>query len=233
MAAYVSDQIDAAVAVLKKLGIYDEALIILASDHGDFAGEHGAVEKWDTLFYDCLIHIPLLLKLPHFRMAGERRSTLCEIIDLAPTICQIAGMPVSDYFHGKSLMDAVADPSFVHREEVFCEGGVEPQALARSLHYDTPEHRKRHPNYLWKQKIMVDFPYSMIRAKMIRTREWKLTFRVDGEIELYNLIQDPGEFENLSGRPEAASISQDLIRRLLQWSIRTEPDTPRIEVMYS
>jgi choline-sulfatase len=233
LVAYVSDQISQLLAKLKELGLYEESLVIVTADHGDFAGEHGAVEKCDTLFYDCLTHIPLIIKLSGNEFSGQRRKTLCENIDLAPTILELLGLEISEHIHGSSLVPSLQDPAYIHTEQVFSEGGVEFHALQRSVHYNSSEHRKRHPNYIWKQILMVDYPSSMYRAKMIRTERWKLIYRVDNTIELFDLVNDPGEFCNVAKDPSNKEIINDLIFRLLNWCIQTETDYPRIEKMYS
>ncbi len=231
--AYVSDQISQIMDTLKQQGLYEQTLVIMTSDHGDFAGEHGAVEKCDTLFYDCLTHIPLIIKLPGNQLAGQRRETLCENIDIAPTILELLGLAVSEHMHGSSLVPSMHDATLIHKEEVFSEGGVELHALDRSVHYDSPDHQSRHPNYVWKQVLMVDYPSSMYRAKMIRTKQWKLIYRVDGRIELFDLVNDPDEFSDVSKSPKHKALINDMLIRLLTWCINTETDYPRIERMYS
>ncbi|MGH0053921.1 MAG: sulfatase/phosphatase domain-containing protein, partial [Sphaerochaetaceae bacterium] len=200
---------------------------------GDFAGEHGAVEKCDTLFYDCLTHIPLIIKLPGNELKGQRRKTLCENIDIAPTILELLGFAVSEHMHGVSLVASIHDASHIHKQEVFSEGGVEYHALHRAVPYDSPDHKKRHPNYVWKQMLMVDYPSSMYRAKMIRTDQWKLIYRVDGRIELFDLVNDHNEFYNIASEPQYKTLIDSLLLRLLNWCIRTETDYPRIERLYS
>jgi len=55
------------------------------------------------------------------------------------------------------------------------------------------------------------------QSNMIRTHEWKLVEYTSGEAELYDMIQDPGEHENLYGRPEVQSLTHDLSQRLAEW----------------
>jgi hypothetical protein len=48
--------------------------VVFHSDHGEFLGEHGAIEKWDAAFYDCLTHVPFLVRLRYklvFHLNGE------------------------------------------------------------------------------------------------------------------------------------------------------------------
>ncbi|MES1211548.1 MAG: sulfatase, partial [Acidobacteriota bacterium] len=80
-------------AELKRLGVYDRALIILVSDHGEGLGEHGE-EEHGVLLYDEAIHVPLLLKLPDAQLAGSTVSKPAQLTDVAPTVLALLGMEV-------------------------------------------------------------------------------------------------------------------------------------------
>jgi arylsulfatase A-like enzyme len=63
-------------------------------------------------------------------------------------------------------------------------------------------------------------------TKMVRRGDWKLTFDMVGNGELYNLIEDPYELKNLYGQPRAADMQHRLMVDLLRWTIRTQDDLP-------
>ena len=77
---------------LKTLGLYDNTIIIFLSDHGEEFREHGGDYHGKTL-YEEQLRVPLLIKLPHSARAGERRNDLIEMVDVAPTILDLVGMP--------------------------------------------------------------------------------------------------------------------------------------------
>ena len=91
------------IAALRIRKIYDDALVVVASDHGQALGEHG--EKTHGIFlYDETIHVPLLLKLPQNQSAGKRVSARASLVDVAPTVMATAGVPVPSQMQGQSLL---------------------------------------------------------------------------------------------------------------------------------
>ncbi len=88
---------------LKAKGIYDDAIIILMSDHGEGLMEHGEPEHGIFLYREA-IHVPLLVKLPKGARAGERDAAPVSLIDVFPTIAELTGVPPPSNLKGKSLL---------------------------------------------------------------------------------------------------------------------------------
>lgn len=74
------------------------------------------------------------------------------------------------WIHGKSLADVMNGRDEVHRECVFCTGGIEDYAVSKSLPY-TDEHYIKHPNYYCKQRTMIDYTFIMARSNKIKTKK--------------------------------------------------------------
>ncbi|MGH9504507.1 MAG: sulfatase-like hydrolase/transferase [Terriglobales bacterium] len=91
------------IAALRTSKVYDDALIVIASDHGQSLGAHGE-ETHGVFLYDETIHVPLLLKLPQNQSAGKRVAARARLGDVAPTILEIAGVPVPSQMQGQSLL---------------------------------------------------------------------------------------------------------------------------------
>ena len=87
---------------LKKQGIYDRAIIVLTSDHGEGLGEHGE-EQHSILLYRELLQIPLVLKLPASQRAGTAVTSPAQLADIAPTILEILGVDAPK-MSGSSLL---------------------------------------------------------------------------------------------------------------------------------
>lgn len=232
MVSYADDMFSRVLKALDDAGISENTIVVFTADHGDFAGEHGCVEKWDTMFYDCLMHTPLIIRYPGRIRAGMKSDAMLENIDLAPTILELCGMEVPEWMHGKSLVKVIDGKTAVHKKCVFATGGVEEHAIPKALPY-TDAHYTEHPQYYWKQRTMIDYPFSMARSKMVRTDKWKLVFRVDGTKELYDLENDPDELRNVSSDPKNAAIISELMEQLLMWAIRTETDYPAVKTMHA
>jgi choline-sulfatase len=88
---------------LKKQGIYDRAIIVLTSDHGEGFGEHGE-EQHSILLYRELLQIPLVLKLPVSERKGTTVTAPAQLADIAPTILGILGIDAPK-MSGSSLLE--------------------------------------------------------------------------------------------------------------------------------
>lgn len=83
--------------------LYDDALVVVASNHGESLGAHGE-ETHGIFLHDETIHVPLLLKLPQNRMPGKRVNNRARLLDVAPTVLEAAGIPVPSQMQGQSLL---------------------------------------------------------------------------------------------------------------------------------
>jgi len=184
---------------LEKVGQLENTIIAFWSDHGDFAGEHQLTEKWDTCFYDCLTRVPLLLDGPGITQS-LCSDALVESIDILPTLLNLVGVPVPKGIQGKSLVPLLTGQTETHRDLVFSQGGQEPALLALTVPVDA----KPRPcySYLLKQQSLVNDPHINLRAKMIRDHRYKYCYRHQGPEELYDLVQDPWELENIASKVE-------------------------------
>ena len=91
------------VAALRASKLYDDALIVIASDHGESLGAHGE-ETHGVFLYDETIHVPLLVKLPQTLNAAKRVAARASLVDIAPTILEIAGVAIPSQMQGQSLL---------------------------------------------------------------------------------------------------------------------------------
>lgn len=89
---------------LEELGVYEEAIVVLVSDHGEGLGDHGEPEHGILLYREAL-QVPLLVKLPGAGRAGERIAAPAQLVDLLPTLAGLAGTEVPVGAAGRSLFD--------------------------------------------------------------------------------------------------------------------------------
>lgn len=104
---------------LKREGRYDNALIIVASDHGEELGERGRFGHWTV--YDECARIPMLVKFPQCRFAGQRYVGVVQLADVYPTVCETVGLPVPEKLDGVGLAR-------------FVEGRTPPRTFAHIQH---------------------------------------------------------------------------------------------------
>src|SRR5215470_8676235 len=90
-------------SALREKKFLDDAIVIVASDHGESLGAHGE-DTHGIFLYDETIHVPLLLKLPQNQLAGKRVSARVRLLDIAPTILEAAAIPVPPQMQGQSLL---------------------------------------------------------------------------------------------------------------------------------
>ena len=113
---YFDEHFGRLVAWLKKEGVYDKAVIVVTSDHGEEFQEHGG--WWHgTSLYEEQIHVPLLVKLPGGKNAGERREDLASLVDVAPTLAASAGLKSAPTWVGRDLFGGGDAPQAVFSEE--------------------------------------------------------------------------------------------------------------------
>ncbi len=97
-------------STLEGLESYDEALIVLVSDHGEGLGEHGE-EEHGVLLYDEAIHVPLIVKLPGGKRSGSTVSKPAQLTDVVPTVLSLLDMPLPEGLKGMSLLDVGEAPA--------------------------------------------------------------------------------------------------------------------------
>ena len=112
--------------LLREQGLYDEAVIVVTGDHGEFFGPgvygHGVM-------HEAVLHVPLLVKLPGNAHGGKRVAEPVALVDVYPTLLELAGVPPDPgRLHGSSLLEALGGARA--ERPLFSEGGhVEQYSL--------------------------------------------------------------------------------------------------------
>ena len=145
--AYVDDIVGKLLDYLRSQGLYDNALIAVAADHGESLGDHG--ELTHSIFhYDATIHVPLLLKLPGNRLAGKHVSATASLVDLAPTLLDALGQTPPPAMQGASLLPLIGSlhpesrPSFAtgdHSERSFGWSALTSFRVGSQLYVRAPK----------------------------------------------------------------------------------------------
>ncbi len=197
---YVGRMLDA----LERTGQRENTLVIYTSDHGEMLGDHGIYLK-GPFFYEPAVHVPLIVSQPG-RVAAQTSAALVELMDLAPTVLDAAGLPHHPGMQARSLwplLTGEAEPD-AHREDVYCE-----YYNACAGHNGSDE-----------------LP---AMTTMVRTRRHKLTVAHGyGTGELYDLENDPNESANLWDDPAHADVKAEMLVRLtdrMAWTC--DPLPPR------
>jgi arylsulfatase A-like enzyme len=89
---------------IKELGLLDNTMIIIISDHGEPLGEHGLLAKCQPWCYDELSRVPLFIRLPDGIEAKKQVDAFTNMPDIAPTILSFLGVETPPMMHGKNLL---------------------------------------------------------------------------------------------------------------------------------
>lgn len=224
MCTRVDTQFGMLLDALREAGIYDDTAVFFFSDHGDFTGDYGLVEKTQNTYEDCLTHVPFLFKPPKDVPVQPRISdALVELVDFSATVYDLTGIEPGYTHFGRSLLPLTAGETDTHRDAVFCQGGRiagEEQAMEKFRELD--EQFLYWPRLKWQQS---DGPYHT-KGTMCRTADYKYVHRLYEQDELYDLRTDPGEQDNRVDDPSLAGVLSQLRERLMRFYLETSDVVP-------
>jgi arylsulfatase A-like enzyme len=206
MCARVDHQFGMVLDALKQAGIYDDTAVFFFSDHGDFTGDYGLVEKTQNTLEDCLTRVPLVIKPPASVPVKPRVSeAMVELVDFPATVYALTGINPGYTQFGRSLLAVLSGETDEHRDAVFCEGG----RLYGETHCMESNSQQTKKDLYWPRSSLQgsDAGPEHMKAVMIRTREFKYVKRLYEEDELYDLRSDPAEQVN---RIHDRSLSNEL-----------------------
>ena len=228
--SYVDWMLGQLLEALDETGLSEETTVIVTSDHGDWAGDYGLVEKWPSALDDTMTRVPLLIRSPGNAPGHVVREPV-ELLDIMATVLDLAGIKAEHTHFARSLRAQLGGAPGDPDRAVYAEGGYDihqPHCFeGRWSDYGIP----RSPAHIYWPKGLQqqEHPESVSRATMIRTLDHKLIYRPNGVCELYDLQSDPQELHNLYADIAWAGVRVDLERRLLDWYIHTADVTPRGE----
>ncbi|MBV8203388.1 MAG: sulfatase-like hydrolase/transferase [Acidobacteria bacterium] len=184
---------------LRRLGIYDRAVVALLSDHGEGLGEHGELQHGMFLYRETL-QVPLLLKLPGSRLGGGSVPAPAQLIDVAPTLLRLAGRPVPAGLSGENLLDLARSQA----------AGATPSAdAADAAHAQGADLAGGRPIYSETLGPRLHYGYSELTSLI----EGRLHLADGPEPELYDLAADPKETRNrLAGERRSFAAMRRTIR---------------------
>ncbi|MGD2175403.1 MAG: sulfatase [Candidatus Brocadiaceae bacterium] len=108
---------------LEELGIADETVVIVSSDHGEAVGELGMYFEHGNASEGCT-HIPLIIRWPGRTDGGPRSEELIYQLDLCPTLTEMLGMPTPSRWDGRSFAPALRGEPFEGRPHLVCGCGI-------------------------------------------------------------------------------------------------------------
>lgn len=207
---------------LKEKNLYDDTNIIFFSDHGDYTGDYGIVEKAQNTFENPVSNVPLIIKPSSgFPVLPRVSGVLAELVDLPATIAQMAGIRLNYVQFGKSLLHTL-DREEEHKKAVFCEGG--------RVHGEDYAKEGGH-NYLSEYWPRLCTQQSEgpehTKAVMVRMGNYKYIKRLYESDEFYNLSSDPAELCNEIDNSKYGDIINQCRLEIMEHLIKTGDYIPR------
>jgi len=130
-ASFVDAQVGLLLDALDRLDLWDETIVVLVSDHGMHLGEHGGLWRKLTLFEESL-RVPLVVAAPGGK-PGAEVTTPVELVDLYPTLDELAGLEQPPGLQGRSLAPLLRDPSAPGGVAAYSVLGLELGDLGRTV----------------------------------------------------------------------------------------------------
>ena len=222
MCSRLDHQFGMLVDAMKSRGIYDDSALFLFSDHGDFTGDYGLVEKTQNTFEDVLSRVPFVVKPPKDSGVLPRVcDAIVELIDFSGTVFDLTGIDPGYSHFGRSLLPVIRGDIDEHRDAAFCEGG---RLIGETQAMELPSLEKSGGLSMYLPRISLqtsdDHPWHT-KAVMCRTKEFKYTRRHYESDELYDLKKDPLEMRNVIDEPAYTGILAELKERMLRWYVES------------
>lgn len=196
--AYLDSEIGRFLTSLDKLGILENTLLIITSDHGENLGEHGLISHVLCL-YDTLLRVPLVMRHPSLILPGTIVNNQIQLHYLFSTILQVAqSMVAKDEYQGSINLLNQTDKGQVNQGYTFAEYN-HPVLTANRF-------RKFNPDF--------DNPQLITALKCVRSSQYKYIWSERGQDEFYELEGDPEETHNLI-QDSKASLEIDKMKCVL------------------
>lgn len=192
LTTWADDALGRVLDALDRLGLAENTIVLFTADHGDNLGSHGLVQKCTP--NEEAVRVPFLLRWPTGRLKGVNSARVASLVDVAPTLLELANVPIPGHMHGRSLVPHLRNrgpddgeaPAFIEM----------PQGVAvRTARY----------------KMFVPFRQTDSKPPVLH----------EEPSQLFDLDTDPYELHNLAGLPEYSTVQEDLLARLVSWDSRT------------
>lgn len=226
MCARVDYQFGLLVQALKDVNIYHDTAIFVLSDHGDFTGDYGLVEKTQNTFEDVLTNVPFIIKPPSWiNVKPHQSDALVELIDFPATVEELTGIQPKHTHFGRSLVPILEGKRNTHRDAVFCEGG-RLHGETHCMELESSSSDNKEGLYWPRVNLQRSEGPEHTKAIMIRTERYKYVKRLYEMDEFYDLSTDQEELYNRIDDPSMQAIILNLKERLLKFYLETGDVVP-------
>lgn len=192
--SYVDAQVGRLMDALKAEGLDKNTIIVFWGDHGWHLGDHSLWAKHSN--FEQAAKAPLMFTVPNVTK-GTVYDKPTEFVDIFPTLCDLAGLPIPTYLDGKSLVPAMKDNKVKIKDYAISQyprGGAAGTESRNIMGYSLRNERYRYTEWMGS-KFTTAQPFN---EKLVTATE------------LYDLINDPDETTNLANKPEMKKQVKEL-----------------------
>eukprot|EP00039_Didymoeca_costata_P024404 m.10206 g.10206 ORF g.10206 m.10206 type:complete len:545 (+) comp4220_c0_seq2:22-1656(+) len=203
----------------------DRTALFFSSDHGDFGGDYGLVEKWPGSMADVLTRVPLYARIPG-GTPGHVSKAPVQTADILETMLDLANLTQNNTWirFGESLKTQLMGGEGDMGRFVYSEGGF---YFENEQMIEANECLSACPAGMYCPRGQEEASKNgSPRAAMIRNLTAKLVHRPTGMSELYDLAADPRETNNLWNNPKSQNLQVEMVQKLLDWMVLTSDVTP-------
>ncbi len=131
----LDEQIGRALKFLEEQGLSENTIVVFASDQGYCLGYRNCWAK--HIVYPAVLQVPLIVRYPGMPNAGGRTAGLVELLDIFPSLCELAGLPIPDGLDGTSFVPLVKNPAGEGKPAAYAKGIMsgEPVVTTRDWSY--------------------------------------------------------------------------------------------------
>ncbi len=191
---FMDAQVGRVLDALERLNLADRTIVVFHSDHGYHLGEHGLWQKMSL--WEESARVPMIVYDPRAKGNGRSSARTVELIDLHPTLADLAGIAAPENLDGKSLRPLLDNPAAAWTKPAYTQ-------VTRGTPTATGETTKK------GQRVVM--------GRTVRTERWRFTEWDEGKLgsQLYDHQNDPQEQSNLANDPKHATVVAEM-RRLLR-----------------
>ncbi|MEZ5040823.1 MAG: sulfatase [Saprospiraceae bacterium] len=196
--SYIDALLGDLIAHMKMLGIYENTIIIIWGDHGWKLGDHNSWGKMTN--YNIDLKVPVIIRYPNQENPGAQTNAITELVDLFPSLCELAGLEIPDYMQGTSFVPLLKNPSLPWKRAAFSQFHRRPKVSADGKRY-------------------MGYSLNTQKYHYIEWYTWDEKTGTRGELkstELYDSENDPHETINIAQMPTLSEVNKALSKQLAE-----------------
>lgn len=195
--SYIDALLGDLITHLKALDLYDNTIIIVWGDHGWKLGDHNSWGKMTNFNID--LKVPMIIRYPNQAQRGVETYAITELVDMFPSLCELAGIAVPGYLQGTSFVPLLEDPDRSWKSAAFSQFHRRPRVSADGKRY-------------------MGYSINTGQFHYIEWYTWDAETGTRGDLtdrELYHSLKDPYETVNVAASEEYQTVIQNLSKQLL------------------